>query len=209
MLDLRAPTLPADQGELLSNDAYRRDFLERNTAIRNGDSWKLERLQHFEEQSHASRDALRRGNWQEALRLIDAGRDAHRASALDAERRGSAFHRVRVVEEPLTPYLQWELHLLRLRAECGHRIRVLPAEAVKAAETNGLMPELTLLDSRTLYRVLYTDTGVPDGAVRYTDPHIVDPWASYLRDAYAVGEDIAPYFDRVVAPLPPPVTTPE
>lgn len=204
MLDLTAPTLPVGHGEYLTSPDYRRDFRERNNAIHNGESWKLERLQHFEEQDDAGRDALRRGDWQEALRLIDAGRDAHRTSALDAKQRNSAFHRVRVVEEPLTPYVQWELRLLRVRAEYGHRIRVLPAEALAADETEGLLPELTLLGNRTLYRVLYTTAGVPDGALRYTDPGVVDPWVRYLRAAYAAGEDIADYFDRAVAHLPPP-----
>lgn len=209
MLDLHAPRLPAEQGEHLSDEVYRRDFWQLNSAILNGDSWKIERRQHFEEQGSASRDALRRGDWPEALRLLAAGRDAHREAALDADRRGSAFHRVRVVEEPLTPYLQWELHALHLRAEYGHRIRVLPVTAVAAAESAGRLPELTLLDDRVLYQVLYTDTGVPEGAIRFTDPALVAPWAACLRDAYAAGEDVSSYFARAVAHLPPPTLSPE
>lgn len=203
-LGLVAPVLPAERGERLARPDYRHDFRERNNAIRNGESWKLERLQHFDERESAGRDALRRGDWQEALRLIDAGRAGHRTSALEAKQRNVAFHRVRVVEEPLTPYVQWELRLLSVRAEYGHRIRVLPAEALAASEADGLLPELTLLGGRTLYHVLYTPAGVPDGAVRYTDPDIVNPWVRYLRAAYAAGEDIADYFDRAVAHLPPP-----
>ncbi|WP_328915667.1 MULTISPECIES: DUF6879 family protein [unclassified Streptomyces] len=205
MRELHAPALPAGQGERLTSAEYRSDFRERNTAIRNGDSWKLERLQHFEEQGIPSRDALSRGDWQEALRLFEGREEDLREAARDADRRGSAFHRVRVVEEPLTPYVQWELHSLRQRAACGHRIRVLPVAAVVAAESVGMLPELTILDERTLYRVLYTDAGVPDGAIRHTDPAVVGPWAAYLRELYAAGEDVESYFDRVVAHLPPPV----
>lgn len=204
MPDLLAPELPEELGERLDRDAYRADFWARHNAIRDGESWKLERLQHFEEINDASRDALRRGDWDEALRLIEATRGTLREAASDDRRRGSAVHRVRVVEEPLTPYVQWELHSLRLSAECGHRIRVLPAAAVAASETERPLPELTLLDNTTLYRVVYTEAGRPDGAVRYIDTETVRCWVGYLRDAYAAAEDIQSYFDRVVAHLPPP-----
>nr|WP_236061992.1 DUF6879 family protein [Actinacidiphila acididurans] len=137
MLDLLAPALPLEQGEVLTDETYSRDFRERRTAIRNGDSWKLERLQHFEEEGSASRDAMRRGDWEAALRLMAGREDALRRAAEADVRNGSPFHRVRVVEEPLTPYLQWELHSLRQRALCGHRIRVVLAEALSRAEAGG------------------------------------------------------------------------
>lgn len=209
MLDLQAPTLPSDQGERLTRAAYGRDYGERDAAIRNGNSWKLERLQYFEEQGSPSWDAVRRGDWEEALRIFEERHDDLREAALDSERRGSVFHRVRIVEEPLTPYVQWELNSLKQRAQYGQKIRVLHAEAVATLEPGGLLPELTILDERTLYRVLYTDAGVPNGAIRYTDPAVVDPWVACLKELYAAGEDMASYFSRVVAQLPPPVTTPE
>uniref|UniRef100_UPI00084991AC DUF6879 family protein n=1 Tax=Actinacidiphila rubida TaxID=310780 RepID=UPI00084991AC len=179
------PPLPAHRGHRLGDDEYTEDFRPRHTAIRNGDSWKLERLQHFEEYGDPSWEAMNRGDWDEALRVAGGRGEALRASAADADRRGSRFHRVRVVEEPLTPYVQWELHTLHQRARCGHRIRVLPAEAVAWAEADGLLPELVVLDDRTLYRVLYTATGAPEGALRYTDPEIVRPWAAFVAKAYA------------------------
>ncbi len=200
---LRAPALPEELGERLGPREYGEDFWERFEALRDVDSWKLERLQHFEEDS-PSRDALRRGDWDEALRLIEARREDLRQAGERDERRGVAFHRVRVVEEPLTPYLQWELHSLRQRAEFGRRIRVLPAKDVAAAENDKLLPELVVLGGRTLYRVLYTPAGVPDGAVRFTEPEIIEPWVGFVKQAYAAGEDIRDYFARVVARLPPP-----
>ncbi|MGC9540104.1 hypothetical protein [Streptomyces sp. UG1] len=44
--------------------------------------WKLECRQHFEEQGSPSGDAVRRGEWERSLR---------------------------VVEKPVSPYVQWEL----------------------------------------------------------------------------------------------------
>ncbi|MFD7896394.1 DUF6879 family protein [Streptomyces sp. NPDC059743] len=209
MLDLRAPTLPPELGERLVRDVYRRDFRERFAAIRNRDSWKLERRQHFEEQGSASRDALSRGDWDEALRLIEEQREDLLASVREDERRGSRFHRVRVVEKPLTPYLQWELYSLRQRAECGGRVRTISAEAVAASEGHGLLPELVVLGGRTLYEIVYTESGVPNGAVRYTDSEIVGRWESYIKELYGAGEDVESYFAREVAHLPPPTTNAE
>ncbi|WP_407287912.1 DUF6879 family protein [Streptomyces sp. BP-8] len=104
MSDVHIPALPATRGQRLANEEYLRDFRARDAAIRNGTSWKLERLQHFEEVGSPSRDALRRGDWATALRLFEEGRDTLRGIQADEEARGSSFHRVRVVEEPLTPY---------------------------------------------------------------------------------------------------------
>jgi hypothetical protein len=204
MFDLRAPALPAEQGERLIREIYKRDFRQRDAEIRDRDSWKLERRQHFEEQGSASRDALRRGDWEESLRLLEERRDDLLASYREDESRGSFFHRVRVVEEPLTPYLQWQLHSLRQRADCGERVRVVGADMVAASENAGLLPEVVILGGRTLYQVLYTDSGVSDGAVRYTDTELIGRWESYIKQLYGAGEDVVSYFDRQVAHLPPP-----
>ncbi|MGW2330174.1 DUF6879 family protein [Streptomyces sp. NPDC001700] len=204
MPDLLAPVLVPEQGDRLTRPAYKEDFRQREDAIRDGSSWKLERRQHFEEQGSPSRDALRRGDWEEALRLLAARRDTLAAAAQKEERRGYAFHRVRVVEKPLTPYVQWELHSQRQRAEHGQRIRIVPAEQVAAAETSGPLPEGVVLGGHTLFQVLYTEEGVANGAIRYTDPDLVERWESYIKALYTAGEDVIPYFDREVAHLDSP-----
>ncbi|MGP3987603.1 DUF6879 family protein [Streptomyces sp. 3N207] len=203
MLDLRAPSLPQEQGEPLDDDTYVSDFRARRKAIRNGESWKLERLQHFEEES-ATRDALRRGDWPEALRLFEARLGEARKTAEDDRRRFSPFRRLRVVEEPLTPYMRWELHWLHLRAEAGHQCRVLHAKEVATAETDGLLPEIVVLDGKTLYEILYTEKGAFESARRFTDPDVVKPWVAFVKQAYAAAEDIQSYFERAVVHLPPP-----
>ncbi|RDG37685.1 DUF6879 family protein [Streptomyces corynorhini] len=205
MLDLSAPALLPEQGERLVRDEYKREFRERDAAIQDRDSWKLERRQHFEEQGSPSRDALSRGDWMESLRLMEERREKLLSAAQADERRNSAFHRVRVVEQPLTPYLQWELNSLRQQAECGTRVRVVGAELVAPSESDGLLPELVILGGDVLYQVLYTESGVPNGAIRYTDPEVIGCWESYIRELYRVGEDVMSYFHREVAHLPPPV----
>ncbi|MEU1801381.1 DUF6879 family protein [Streptomyces sp. NPDC019937] len=204
MPDPLAPVLDPEQGDRLTRPAYKQDFRQREDAIRDGSSWKLERRQHFEEQGGPSRDALRRGDWQEALRLLADRHDDLATAAQEEKRRGYAFHRVRVIEKPLTPYVQWELHSQRQRAEHGQRIRIVPAEQVAASENTGPLPEVVILGGHTLFQVLYTDAGVADGAIRYTDRELVERWETYIKALYDLGEDVISYFDREVAHLDPP-----
>ena len=51
---------------------------------------------------------------------------------------------MRVVEEPFTTYLRWQLHSLRVQAECGERIRVVPADAVALFERRERLPEVVV-----------------------------------------------------------------
>ncbi|WP_031522541.1 DUF6879 family protein [Streptomyces sp. NRRL F-5123] len=204
MLDQHVPELPIEHGVRLTRPEYHHEFWSHERSVHNGSSWKLERRQHFEETGSASRDALRRGDWDEALRLFAAREDTLRAEGEEDARRGSVLHRLRVVEEPLTPYIQWELHSLHQKARFGAPTRVVLASALAAAEAAGPLPELVAIGDRILFRVMYTDTGVPDGAIRFTDPAVVNAWVEFMSGLFATAEDIASYFPRAVAPLPPP-----
>jgi hypothetical protein len=149
-------------------------------------------------------DILRRGDWGLALRLFEAERGSVREAVEKDVVNGHTFHRLRMVEHPLTPYMQWELHWLHLRAECGYPTRVLPTDGLGGTPNGQALPEVVVLDEKTLYRVLYTDSGATEAAVRFTDPQIVAAWVAWIRHAYEAAEDIEPYFARAVAPLPPP-----
>ena len=198
------PALDRSQGTRLSSTAYRREFRERQWEIPDQGTWKLERRQHFEEPGFESWEAFQRGSWDEALRLIEEERDYLREFSAEAARLNIGLYRVRVVEEPIDPYLQWELHLLRLREECGEMIRIVDPEAVRSYETAGLLPEVVTLGSRTLYEVLYDAGGTLDGAIRYSDPVIVEQWSAFTRRLFEKGEDLNVFFQRKIAALPPP-----
>lgn len=193
--------LPDAHGKRLTRDHYREEFRERDSAIHGVSSWKLERRQHFEEIGNASRNAFLDGDPATSLRLLEERRDAIRAAVADDESRDSYFHRVRIVQEPFTPYLRWQLHSLRLRAECGERIRVVPVGEVAEHEAEHRLPEVVVLGGSVLYQVLYTDRGRPDGAVRYDDAAIVESWESFIGKLYENGEDLAEYFRRKSAAL--------
>lgn len=204
MLETSDLGLAAAAGEQLDQDAYNRDFFRREWTIDGLDSWKLERRQHFQEPKDESWRAFSEGRWEESLRLAETYRDSFREFSEKAERHRVALFRIRVVEQPIVPYLQWELNLLRLRAEYGEKIRVVGPDQVRALEKNGPLPELLTLGDTTLYRILYDDAGIADGAVRYTDPALVTRCRRLMEEIYAAGEELSSYYAREVAHLPPP-----
>lgn len=197
-------------GEALSLPQYRSDFSARQWEIGGHDSWKLERAQHFREPGVPSWEAFARGDWEESLRLIEAERDhltefANRARALDI-----GLYRVRVVEvtdqePPIVPYLQWELNLLKLRVECGERIRVVSPDQIADYETGGNpLPELVTLGRSVLYEVLYDDMGELTGAIRVIDASAIAAASDLVGSLYERGEEFGAFFERAVAPLPAP-----
>lgn len=203
MLDLKELGLVASRGHRLTTEAYRRDFREYRGEVCGRPSWKLERQQQFEEQD-ISWLAFSQGRWEESLRLLDEERAQLLAVARQDRERSTAFHRVRVVEEPMTAYVQWELHALKVQAESGKRIRIICPGDVATLEAADPLPEVVVLGDRVLYRVVYTAAGALDGAVRFSDPELIRGWGDFIEGLYESGEDVLPYFARCVAHLPPP-----
>ncbi|MGF1430410.1 DUF6879 family protein [Kitasatospora sp. LaBMicrA B282] len=192
-------------GERLSVSEYRADFAAREFAVDGHDSWKLERRQQFAEPTRPTWVAFAAGDWPASMRLNEERRAALlRYNARAAEHRIRLL-RVRVVEEPFTPYLIWELHTLRLRAECGELIRVVDAQAVARHETRAVLPELVTLGPDTVYEIAYDAAGALAGAVRHTDPALTARVTAFIAQLYAQGEDLSEFFARRrVAGLVPP-----
>ncbi|WP_424528337.1 DUF6879 family protein [Sphaerisporangium viridialbum] len=167
-----------------------------------GPLWKLERAQNFYEPDVASWRAMMNGDWGAALALA-----AEMGAALkDFYTVRPPVHRVRIVERPPTPYVQWEMHVLAARVGAGERVRVLPVEAVRDMDP---LPELLVLSDSLLYEVLYDDIGGHLGGRRVTDPAMVGPWLELVRGIYERGEELLAYYEREIAPLPPPRITDE
>lgn len=191
-------------GERLTVDAYYRDFEPRFWNIKEHDFWKLERQQSFQEDGSPSWDAFARGDWDEALRLLANRQESLKSYYDRATRNGFSIYRVRVVTEPITPYLQWELNSLRQRNECGEKIRVVSVDDVRAFEQDGDLPEIVTVGSEAAYQVLYNQAGATEGAIRTTNPGNITRWREFIQHLYAIGEEIASFFDRKVAALKPP-----
>jgi hypothetical protein len=169
---------------------------------------KLERGQHFKERGFASWEAFAAGHWDEALSLIEERRDAYVQQVEEMDRLGVLNRRLRVVEFPVTPYVQWELHVLRLRVEVGDQIRLLDARTIMDIEKHRHVPEVVVLGDTAMFEVQYDHDGNAAGANHYTDPKLIAETSAGFDELYAQGEEYAGFFDREIAPLPPPTTTP-
>jgi hypothetical protein len=192
-------------GDVLTFDEYMKDADERQFVRGAGHpSWKLERRQSFSDPTDPPWVAFAEGRWEESLELMEAARPAFRKFMREASDHAVTLHRVRIVEIPILPYLQWELHYLLLAVDEGEKIRVVEADRISEFENNGPLPELLTAGRDTVYRILYTDEGVPAGARRVIDPARTGRCIEFIQELYTGGEDLSRFFDREVAHLPPP-----
>jgi hypothetical protein len=199
MRDLLDPA----RGETLQTAAYRADFARHFWAIKRHDFWKLERRQTFQEPGDASWEAFAAGDPSTAFRLLEERRHDLASYYHRIDRSGFRTWRVRVVEEPISPYLRWELRLLRLRHEYGGLVGVVGGEAVRRLEANGPLPELVTLGDEVMYEVLYDDQGILSGGVRYTDRTLIERCRQVIERLYAEAEDISSFCERTHRLLEP------
>jgi hypothetical protein len=165
---------------------------------------KLERLQHFREPGHKSWEAFDAGDWEKSQYLTERDRSAIAKEFADDTEAGLSSYRVRVVEFPITPYVQWEFHILKARAEYGENTRVVGAELVAPFEDDAVVPELIFMGSAAMYEICYDETGTRSGGRKFTNLELVKGCLAEVQELYNQGEDIHTFFDREIAPLPPP-----
>jgi hypothetical protein len=165
---------------------------------------KLERGQHFQERGFASWEAFAAGQWDKALSLIEERGDAYAQQVEEARALGILQRRLRVVEFPVTPYVQWEMHVLRRRVAAGDIIRVLDARTITDIERDHLVPEVVILGDVVMFEVRYDEEGNADGANRYTDPALIAETSAGFDALYEKAEEYETFFDREIAPLPAP-----
>jgi hypothetical protein len=166
--------------------------------------WKLERGQAFAEPGNASWEAFARSDWDESLRLIEDFREGLTRYHRDTAAAGTSTYRIRIVSLPPTAYIQWELHVLRLRDETGGLTRVLLDTAVADLEDQGPLPDIQTMGRDVMYQPMYDANGVAEYGLRYTDNALVSRCRDFIADLYARGEPIGEFFAREIAHLPPP-----
>lgn len=198
----RVPGLPAAELDL---DSYLADY-HREFAQAQGVFYKLERGQTFREPGDPSWEAFIAGDWHRALELNEQDRAEARAMVRRHREQGLAAYRLRVVQEPVSAYVQWEMHFLRLLAEEGQPIAVLRAEQIAARERDRPLPEIVLLGEHVLYQVRYDAEGTPCGARRIDEPGTVAACRADLARLFAAGEPLLDFFHREIAPLPAPAS---
>lgn len=188
----------------MDRPTYHADFWRvRASGIRHMN--KLERGQEFKERGFASWEAFAAGEWDRALSLVQEKREGYERQFREAAQLGILERRLRVVEFPVTPYVQWELHVLRVRVELGDHIKVLDARKISDIEQDRPVPEVVILGEVAMYEVVYDDDGNAAGANRFTDPALIRETSAGFEALYERGEDFHDFFDREIAPLAPPV----
>ncbi|MFF2806363.1 DUF6879 family protein [Streptomyces sp. NPDC058000] len=168
---------------------------------------KLERGQSFQERGFPSWEAFAAGEWNRALSLIEEKREIYATQFQKAAALGILQRRIRVVEFPVTPYVQWELFVLRLRVELGDNIRVLDSRRISEIEADHLVPEAVILGDEVMYEVVYDDDGNAAGANRITDQVAIEETSAGFDVLYRQSEDFMEFFNREIAPLDPPMVT--
>nr|MDT0659105.1 hypothetical protein [Micromonospora sp. DSM 115978] len=193
--------------ELLPLETYWADFNERFWQTTAPGFWKLERQQHFQEPNDESGRAFAAGRWDAAMRILDGQRGYFVDYYRRAAEQGFTPRRVRVAEKPICPYLQWELHVLRLRHECGGLTRVIGPDQVASFEAGAPLPEIYTLGLDLMYEAVYDDEGVLAAARRFTDRDLIARCQRLIEDLYQLGEPLDEFFTREVATLQPPPRT--
>ncbi|MFJ2817454.1 DUF6879 family protein [Streptomyces sp. NPDC091279] len=196
-------SFPGGSSERMDRPSYHADFRQvRESGIRFQN--KLERGQNFKERGFASWEAFAEGEWDKALSLVEEKREVYAQQFREAAQLGISERRLRVVEFPVTPYVQWELHVLRLRVELGDDIKVLDARKIADIERERPVPEVVILGDVVMYEVCYDDDGNAAGSRRFTDPALISETLAGFEALYERAEDFHTFFDREITPLAPP-----
>jgi len=196
-------SFPGHASERLDRPTYHAD-LSRVYSSGIGFLNKLERGQHFQERGFPSWEAFADGDWEKSLSLAAERREDYAQELRQASRLGVKHRRLRVVEFPVTPYVQWELFVLRVRVNLGDDIKVLDAHDISRIERTHPVPEVVILGDVVMYEVLYDEDGNADGANRYTDRSLIRETNAGFNALYKRGEGFHDFFEREIAPLAPP-----
>lgn len=184
--------------EVLDVAQYQNDYETNFWKIGSSGFWKLERRQFFIEAGYPPYDAFDDGDWQRSLTLIETERSRIRDYFSKVAEHGITFNRVRVADAVISPYLQWEFHMLRLRAECGESIRVLPSAEVHVWERDELLPETVVHGDLAVYQPQYNADNSIDRVLKFTDPDTVLRCRRFIESLYRSGEDLNEFFEREI-----------
>ncbi|WP_042396853.1 DUF6879 family protein [Streptacidiphilus carbonis] len=196
--------LEQSQGMKVDIPTYFVEFDRAFWRIGSAGFWKLECRQDYQETKSASWEAFRRGDWSGSLRLFHEQRSEFEAYYARISAVGFLHHRARVVEEPVTPYLQWELHLLQTKDQYGEGVSILTTDRLAALGVTAPLPDVVVLGREVAYEVHYTDQGQLDGATRHSARAVVDDARAFIQRLHGDGEPLASYFPRAIAGLRPP-----
>ncbi|MDN3351877.1 DUF6879 family protein [Actinomadura sp. DC4] len=153
---------------------------------------KLECWQAYREsEASQSQAAYERGDIETARRLLQREAEADRSLYEEVDRRRLEYARVRLVQEPLSSYLGYELLSYRIRADMGERIEVVRCDpALRLPDERHF--DFLLFDRHT---ALIHDYGAGDVGLQ------TGGWLTHDRDAIAGLEGTISKLRRSAVPL--------
>ncbi|MFD8527570.1 DUF6879 family protein [Streptosporangium canum] len=192
---MRPPQWATKSGRRLNLDEFGACFLEAWSRTESR-FLKLECWQSYREREvTTSQAAHERGDVQEARRLLRQESETERSLYEDVERKGIDYARIRLIQEPLTPYLDYELIAYRIRAEMGEAI-----EIVRCAPSMRLPDEehfdFLLFDRHTALIHDYGDIGLQSGGWMTQDLGVI---TSLENKAIALRRRAVPFEEFLAA----------
>lgn len=125
---VRPPPMVVSRGTRLALDQFLAEFRTAWSRMRSR-FLKLETWQSYEElAANRSQQAFQRGDFNRARELLREEAEGDRPLYDDIRQRGLDYARIRLVKEPLTEYLRYELMSYQIRAEMGENIVVVRSE---------------------------------------------------------------------------------
>lgn len=134
---------------------------------------KLESWQtYFEAEGNKSQAAFNQGDVSKARDLLRQEAESDRPLYEDIRLRGLSYARIRLVQEPLTPYLQYELINYRIRAAMGENIEIVRC-APETQLPNEQYFDFLLFDDRTALIHDYGEVGRQAGGWLTQDTDVI------------------------------------
>ena len=111
--------------------------------------------------------------------------------------------RVRIVAQPFSDYLIWELNVLRYNERLGEIVRVIDVKDAQRLVRSDYLGDFIALDETVAYRVLYGANGQNVGAECSTDAKSIAGVVNAFDCLFDHGEPLGEFFAREVSTLKP------
>jgi hypothetical protein len=135
---------------------------------------KLETWQTYQElDTTESQKAYESGDAQRARELLALEAEADRPLYEDIAKQGIDYARIRLIQEPLSPYLQYELISYRIRHAMGENIQIARIPAEVTLPNNDYF-DFLLFDRHTALIHDYGDAGAQSGGWITHDTAAID-----------------------------------
>lgn len=170
----RPPALVA-AGTRLTLDEFQAEFRAAWAALRSR-FLKVEAWQSYQElAATGSQQAFQRGDLARARELLQQEAEQDRPLYEDIKRRGLEYARIRLVKQPWSDYLRYELMAYEIRARMGENIVVVPTDP-DVSLPNAEFFDLLLFDRDTALVHDYgtTDVGHQTGGWLIRDPQAIE-----------------------------------